>query len=71
MTDEVQNLYDMIGGERGPLNPLLSQIPGFRGYMEKESPPDPDQVPADTHNGTLQHTPPQLAPAPDDLHPGN
>ena len=54
MTDEVQNLYDMIGSERGPLSRLLSKIPGFSGYMEKKSRRDADQLLRDTISGRMQ-----------------
>ncbi|MBX7254478.1 MAG: hypothetical protein K1X50_21030 [Candidatus Promineofilum sp.] len=56
MTDETQGLYDMIAGERGPLSKLLSKIPGFKGYMEKESRRDADQLLRDTISGRLQQT---------------
>ncbi len=67
MTDEVQNLYDMIGGERGPLSKLLSKIPGFRGYMEKESRRDADQLLRDTISDRLQQTRLELAAVQHDL----
>ncbi len=67
MTDEVQNLYDMIGGERGTLSKLLSKIPGFRGYMEKESRRDADQLLRDTISGRLQQTRLDLAAVQHDL----
>lgn len=56
MTDEIQDLYDMIGGERGPLSKLLSKIPGFKGYMEKKSRRDADQLLRDTISGRLSQT---------------
>ena len=67
MTDEVQNLYDMIGSERGPLSRLLSKIPGFSGYMEKESRRDADQLLRDTISGRLQQTRLELAAVQHDL----
>ena len=67
MTDEVQNLYDMIGGERGALSKLLSKIPGFRGYMEKKSRRDADQLLRDTISDRLQQTRLELAAVQHDL----
>jgi hypothetical protein len=65
--DEVQNLYDMIGGERGPLSRLLSKIPGFKGYMEKGSRRAADQLLRDTISGRLQQTRLELAAVQHDL----
>lgn len=54
--DEIQNLYDKVEEERGFLGRLLSKIPGFRGYMEKEARRDADQLLRDTISGRLQLT---------------
>ncbi len=54
--DEIQDLYQTIGDERGPLSKLLSKIPGFKGYMEKKSRRDADQLLRDTISGRLQQT---------------
>lgn len=56
MTDEIRDLHDVIGDERGPLSKLLSRIPGFRGYMEKKSRRDADQLLRDTISGRLSQT---------------
>ncbi len=65
--DEVQNLYDMIGGERGPLSKLLSKIPGFGGYMEKNSRRAADQLLRETISDRLQQTRLELAAVQHDL----
>ena len=56
MMDEIQNLHEMIGGERRFFGNLLSKIPGFRGYMEKKSRRDADQLLRDTISGRLQQS---------------
>ena len=67
MTDEVQNLHDMIGGERRFFGNLLSKIPGFSGYMEKKSRRDADQLLRDTISDRLQQTRLELAAVQHDL----
>lgn len=61
MTDEIQDLNEMIGDERRLFGKLLSKIPGFRGYMEKKSRRDADQLLRDTISGRLQQTRLELA----------
>lgn len=56
MTDEIQDLFGMIGGERRFFGNLLSKIPGFRGYMEKKSRRDADQLLRDTISGRLHQS---------------
>lgn len=67
MTDEVQNLHDMISGERRFFGNLLSKIPGFKGYMEKKSRRDADQLLRDTISSRLQQTRLELAAVQHDL----
>jgi len=59
--DEIQDLNQMIGDERRLFGKLLSKIPGFRGYMEKKSRRDADQLLRDTISGRLQQTRLELA----------
>mgnify|MGYP003617863639 FL=1 len=54
MMDEFQDLNEMIGDERRIFSKLLSKIPGFRGYMEKTSRRDADQLLRDTISGRMQ-----------------
>jgi len=59
--DEIQDLNQMIGDERRLFGKLLSKIPGFRGYLEKKSRRDADQLLRDTISGRLQQTRLELA----------
>ncbi|HET7376076.1 MAG TPA: hypothetical protein VFK30_05180 [Anaerolineae bacterium] len=38
------NLTDQLKGDRGGFSKLLSHVPGFRGYMEKETRRDADKL---------------------------
>lgn len=56
MTDEIPNMYETIGDQRGFLRNLISKIPGFKGYMEKASRREADQLLRETISSRLEQS---------------
>lgn len=56
MTGDIQDMYGKIADERGFFSNLISKIPGFKGYMEKGSRREADQILRDTISSRLEQS---------------